>query len=91
MMRLFAEGDENRTTASTRMNTTSSRSHLILQIEVESYNKISRVTNRVRVTGFWLDFVSYEGIWREWEMQLAIALAGKRNLLKPAKQLILIN
>ena len=33
---IIAEGDKNRTTASTKMNTTSSRSHLILQLDVEA-------------------------------------------------------
>jgi len=47
---IIAEGDRNRTTACTQMNTSSSRSHLILQLDVEAYNKISRVTNRGRLT-----------------------------------------
>ena len=47
---IIEEGDKNRTTASTKMNTTSSRSHLILQLDIEAYNKISRVTNKGRLT-----------------------------------------
>lgn len=50
VQQLLADSDRNRTVASTAMNTDSSRSHLVLAIEVESLNKVSNVTSHGRLT-----------------------------------------
>eukprot|EP00038_Savillea_parva_P020003 m.30168 g.30168 ORF g.30168 m.30168 type:complete len:961 (+) comp4673_c0_seq2:146-3028(+) len=47
---LIEEADSNRTSAATSMNTDSSRSHLIIQINVESKNKLSSVVSSGRLT-----------------------------------------
>lgn len=44
--KVIAEADSNRSVACTKMNSTSSRSHCIIQIFVESYNSISKVTTK---------------------------------------------
>lgn len=41
--RLMAQGEANRATAATNMNTNSSRSHAILQLSITGYNRISKV------------------------------------------------
>eukprot|EP00041_Stephanoeca_diplocostata_P026043 m.694275 g.694275 ORF g.694275 m.694275 type:complete len:989 (+) comp22879_c0_seq1:253-3219(+) len=47
---LLADSDHNRSVAATKMNTNSSRSHLILTIYVETFNTISNVISRGRLT-----------------------------------------
>lgn len=47
---VLEEGNSNRTTASTKMNTESSRSHLLLQIYVTAHNTISKATNYGKLT-----------------------------------------
>ena len=42
VMQVLVDGNANRHIASTKMNSTSSRSHLLLQIQVSTYNKISK-------------------------------------------------
>ncbi|XP_071082907.1 uncharacterized protein [Haliotis cracherodii] len=43
---VMAMGDKNRTTASTKMNSTSSRSHLVLLLNVEGTDKVSGAVSR---------------------------------------------
>ena len=47
---VMAQGDKNRSTGATLMNTDSSRSHLLLQLTVTGYNKISKATSRGKLT-----------------------------------------
>jgi kinesin family protein C2/C3 len=47
---VLARGDANRTVASTVMNTDSSRSHLVMQISVSGFNKISQITSEGKLT-----------------------------------------
>ncbi|XP_041348791.1 kinesin-like protein KIN-14E isoform X2 [Gigantopelta aegis] len=44
--RLMDMGDKNRSTAATKMNSTSSRSHLVLMITVEGTNKVTGAVSR---------------------------------------------
>jgi kinesin family member C2/C3 len=46
----LAEGDSNRSVAATAMNAHSSRSHLLLQIVVSTFNKISGVSSTGKLT-----------------------------------------
>ena len=48
--RVMERGNSNRSTASTKMNTDSSRSHLLLQLTVTGYNTISKVTSVGKLT-----------------------------------------
>lgn len=50
VQQLLEDSEYNRTTAATLMNTDSSRSHLVLSIDVESLNTISNVTSTGRLT-----------------------------------------
>lgn len=50
VLTLMSEGEKNRTVASTKMNTNSSRSHLLLMLRVEGYDKVSKVTSHGRLT-----------------------------------------
>ena len=50
VMKILAEGDANRSVASTSMNASSSRSHLLLQITVNTYNNISNVSTTGKLT-----------------------------------------
>lgn len=50
VQQLLLDSEENRSTAATAMNTDSSRSHLVLAIDVESFNTISSVTSHGRLT-----------------------------------------
>lgn len=47
---VLARGSANRTVASTAMNTDSSRSHLLMQISVTGYNRISKVGTAGKLT-----------------------------------------
>ncbi len=47
---VLSRGDSNRSVGSTAMNTDSSRSHLLFQINVSGNNKISKVTTSGRLT-----------------------------------------
>eukprot|EP00056_Hartaetosiga_gracilis_P005796 m.89061 g.89061 ORF g.89061 m.89061 type:complete len:952 (+) comp12283_c0_seq1:93-2948(+) len=48
--RIMAKGDKNRSQAATKMNTDSSRSHLLLQLKVTGYNNISNTTTVGKLT-----------------------------------------
>lgn len=50
MVQLLHDSTENRTSAATKMNTDSSRSHLVLEINVETTNTISNVVSNGRLT-----------------------------------------
>ena len=50
VMATLAEGDSNRSVASTAMNASSSRSHLLLQITVNTHNTISGVSSCGKLT-----------------------------------------
>eukprot|EP00731_Ephydatia_muelleri_P021461 Em0014g52a len=50
VLMLMREGEKNRTVASTKMNTNSSRSHLLLMLRVEGYDKVSKATSHGRLT-----------------------------------------
>ena len=47
---IMAMGDKNRSMAATKMNTDSSRSHLLLQLRVTGYNTISNTTTVGKLT-----------------------------------------
>ncbi len=47
---VLARGDAHRSVASTSMNTDSSRSHLLMQLTVSGFNKISKVTTSGKLT-----------------------------------------
>jgi len=47
---VLLRGDAHRSVASTSMNTDSSRSHLLMQLSVSGYNKISKVTTVGKLT-----------------------------------------
>jgi len=48
--RAMADGQEHRTLAATSMNSESSRSHLILQLRVDTHNKISKIRSSSKLT-----------------------------------------
>ncbi|EGD81408.1 kinesin family member C3 [Salpingoeca rosetta] len=48
--KIMAMGDKNRSMAATKMNTDSSRSHLLLQLRVTGYNTISNTTTVGKLT-----------------------------------------
>jgi kinesin family protein C2/C3 len=48
--KIMTVGENNRTTASTKMNTNSSRSHLLLILLLKSYNSVSQMTTHGRLT-----------------------------------------
>ena len=48
--RAMADGQEHRTLAATSMNSESSRSHLILQLRVDTHNKISKARSSSKLT-----------------------------------------
>eukprot|EP00056_Hartaetosiga_gracilis_P008776 m.126183 g.126183 ORF g.126183 m.126183 type:complete len:869 (-) comp12989_c1_seq1:243-2849(-) len=50
VLELMQRGDNNRSVAATQMNTDSSRSHLVLQINIKGFNKISRATSHGKLT-----------------------------------------
>eukprot|EP00055_Hartaetosiga_balthica_P005061 m.14240 g.14240 ORF g.14240 m.14240 type:complete len:869 (-) comp4276_c0_seq2:376-2982(-) len=47
---MMEKGNKNRSVAATQMNTDSSRSHLILQISIKGFNKISKATTHGKLT-----------------------------------------
>eukprot|EP00049_Salpingoeca_infusionum_P005518 m.93047 g.93047 ORF g.93047 m.93047 type:complete len:957 (+) comp12995_c1_seq1:4147-7017(+) len=47
---IMMKGDKNRSVACTKMNTDSSRSHLLFQIKVSGFNKISHTTTTGKLT-----------------------------------------
>ena len=50
VMKAFEDSDRNRHVAATKMNSSSSRSHLVLQLTVSSYDYISRQTSVGKLT-----------------------------------------
>lgn len=48
--RVMALGDEHRSVSATKMNIHSSRSHMLMQVYVNGYNKISKVTTAGKLT-----------------------------------------
>ncbi|XP_003389225.1 PREDICTED: kinesin-like protein KIN-14P [Amphimedon queenslandica] len=50
VIKVMTVGEKNRTTASTKMNTNSSRSHLLLRLVLVSYNSVSKTTTRGSLT-----------------------------------------
>ena len=50
VLQVLEDGDSNRSIAATKMNTDSSRSHLVLTINVNTVNKVSKVHSRGRLT-----------------------------------------
>lgn len=50
VMKIMKVGERNRTTASTKMNTNSSRSHLLVILNLEGHNRVSGATTHSRLT-----------------------------------------
>eukprot|EP00049_Salpingoeca_infusionum_P018096 m.355764 g.355764 ORF g.355764 m.355764 type:complete len:870 (+) comp17333_c0_seq1:119-2728(+) len=50
VLRVMETGDQNRTVGATKMNTDSSRSHLLLQLTVNGYNTISKASTSGKLT-----------------------------------------